>query len=153
MAQQKKNIARLILQGISILGIFFGFTWVCGAIISVFPIERDNGVIDYIVLIFLGALLVLGTYTIYTSYLMFRGRAFGAIYLISVSLALIPFTLVLRLVEVFAAKSDKEKILSIASLLFLVFVYLICVMLLKRLLKAAYGTKEISGAQRSTDKQ
>ena len=159
MAKLKKNIARLVLQGISILGIFFGFSWVGCAIISAFPIEGDSRAIDYVGLIFSGVLLVLGTHLIYTSYLMFRGKAFGAIHLISVFLALIPFSLVVSLIKVYEATSDSEKIvkfediLYIASLPFLVFVYLICVMLFRRLLKAANVPKNISGTQHSTDKQ
>ncbi len=160
MAQLKKNIARLVLQGISILGILFGFSCFFVAIFIIFSILRGNLAIDYVGLIFLGALLVLGTYMIYTSYLMFRGRAFGAIKSISVLFALFLSVLVRQLGEVFTPTSVSgktarliEDIAGLASLLSIVVFYLICIKLLRRLLKAANVPKDISGTQHSTDKQ
>ena len=68
--------------------------------------------------------------------------------------------LVRQLGKVFAATSVNEKtvrliedIFGLASPLSIVVFYLICIKLLKRLLEVAYGTKEISGTQHSTDKQ
>jgi hypothetical protein len=164
MAQlKKKNIARLGLQGIGILGIFFGFALFCCSIAVILTIQRDNLVIDafdYVWLVLSGSLLLVGANLIYTSYLMFRRRAFGAIKSISAFLAMISFGLVLPLVKVLTTTTDSEEtarfiedIFYFASLLFLVLVYLICVKLLKRLLKVAYSPKNISGTQHSTDKQ
>jgi hypothetical protein len=154
---KKKNIARLVLQGISILGIFFGFTWFCCPIAVVLTIHGDNLDIDalgYAVLILSGALSILGVYLIYTSYLTLRGRSFEAIQLISVFLALTSFGLVQPLVSASGKiASFLKDIAGLASLLFLVLVYLICVKLLKRLVKAANVPKNISGTQHSTDKQ
>jgi hypothetical protein len=66
----------------------------------------------------------------------------------------------LGLGKVFEATSVSEKtarlievIAGLASLLSIVVFYLICIKLLRRLVTAAYGTKEISGTQHSTDKQ
>jgi len=159
---KKKNIARLVLQGISILGILFGLSLFCCAtpIISWIQEERSNLAIQCGMLIFSGVLLILSIYLIYASYLMFRGRAFGAIYSISVFLALIFSGLFDSLIEVFTTTSYSgkmarfiEDILRFASLFFFLLVYLICVMLLKKLLKLAYSPQEISGTQHSTDKQ
>jgi len=155
---KKKNIARLVLQGISILGIFFGFIWLGCPIAFISGIQRVNHAIDdafyYALLILSGALSILGAYLIYTSYLMLRGREFGAIKLISAFLAMISFGMVQPLVSASGKIASFIKdIAGLASLLFPVLVYLICVKLLKRLLKVAYGTKEISGTQHSTDKQ
>ena len=158
---KKKNIARLVLQGISILGILFGLSFFCCATAIIYWIqeERSNLAILYS-LIFSGVLLILSIYLIYASYLMFRGRAFGAIYSISVFLALIFSGLFDSLIEVFTTTlySGKmarfiEDILRFASLLFFLLVYVICVMLLKKLLKLVYSPLEISGTQHSTDKQ
>jgi len=159
---EKKNIARLVLQGISILGILFGLSLFCCAtpIISWIQEERRNLAIQCGLLIFPGALLILSIYLIYTSYLMLRGRAFGAIYSISVFLALFFSFLFDSLIEVFTTTSDSgkttisiEDIMGFVSLLLFLLVYLICVVLLKKLLKVAYSPQEISGTQDSTDKQ
>jgi hypothetical protein len=162
MVKEKKNIARLVLQGISILGILFGLSFFCcaSAIIPAIQKERSNLAIQCGMIIFSGVLLILSIYLIYASYLMFRGRAFGAIYSISVFLALIFSRLFDSLIEIFTTTSYSgkmsrfiEDILGFASLLFFLLVYLICVMLLKKLLKLAYSPQETSGTQHSTDKQ
>ena len=91
MAQLKKKTARLILQGISILGILLGFSLVLSAIGTVLGLERDSLTILCGSLVLSAAVLALGVYVIYTSYLMFRWRAFAAITWISVLLALFLF--------------------------------------------------------------
>lgn len=156
MAQLKKNIARLVVKGISILGIFFGFIWLGSpiAVISAITILKDNLAIYYAFLILSGALSILGAYLIYTSYLMLRGREFGAIKLISAFLAMNSFGMLQPLVSASGKIASFIKdIAGLASLLFPVLVYLICVKLLRRLLKVAYSPQEISGTQHSTDKQ
>lgn len=156
---KKKNIARLVLQGISILGILFGFSCFGCAIFIIFSILRGKLAIDYVWLIQLAVMFVLGAFLLYPSYLMLRGRSFEVMKSISVLFALFLSGLVRQLVEVFTATSDSEKmvrfevILYIASLLSIVVFYLICIKLLKRLLQVGYGTKELSGIQHSTDKQ
>jgi len=165
---EKKNIARLVLQGISILGILFGLSLFCCAtpIISWIQEERSNLAIQFDLLIFSrvllipGVFLIFGIYLIFTSCLLFRQREYGAIKIISWFLALISFGLVLPLVKVLKTTTDNEKtarliedIFYVASLLFFMLVYLICVKLLKRLLKVSYRPKKISGTQNSIDKQ
>ena len=120
-------------------------------------IERDDLAILCILLITSGALLVLGPYLMYDSYLMFRGRAFGAIKSISAFLAIFSCGSVVG----FAATSVSGElpacigdiVVAFAPLLVLVLVYSICVKLLKRLLQVAYSPEEISETQRSADKQ
>lgn len=164
MAQLKKNIARLVLQGISILGILFGFISFLSGIAIIFSIQRDNLANICGSLIFSGALLVLGAYLIYPSYLMLRGRAFGVIKSIAAFLALIFSGFVNSLVEVYTNTLDSgtmsrfiEDIAGFASMLVFVLVfvlvYSISVKLLERLREAAYGHKNISGTQDSKDKQ
>jgi len=163
MAQLKKNVARLVLQGISIFGILFGFTCFFTAIFIIFSMLRGKLAINYVWLIQLAVMFVLGAFLLYPSYLMLRGRSFNVMKSISVLLALSLSSLVFRalpLVKAFAATSDSEAtarligdFFHVASLLSIVVFYLICIKLLRRLQQAAYGTKEISGTQRSTDKQ
>lgn len=163
MAQQKKNIARLVLQGISILGIIFGFCCFFSAIFIIFSILRGKLDIDFVWLIQLAVLLVLGAFLLYPSYLMLRGRSFEIIKSISVLLALPCFGLFWPFVEILTTSGSGkmsrfiENIVVLASGLFfvvvVVLVYSICVKLLRRLVKAAYGTNNISGTQHSTDKQ
>ena len=165
MAQLKKNIARLILQGISILGIFFGFVCFLGGIsFMIFSIQRDNLSELCFSLIFLAWMWVLGIYLLYPSYKMLRGRSFGVIKSIAALLALMSLNLIDPFVEFFTTTlvSGKkarfiEDIVGCSSFLFFVLVfvlvYKISVKLLERLREAAYGPKKISGTQHSTDKQ
>jgi len=160
MAQLKKNIARLVLQGISILGLLLGISLFCFAIVFIFSIQRDNLVILCLWLIISGGALVLGIYMMYTSYLMFRWRAFGAMEWISVLLAISSFGWVHQLVEFLATTSGSgrmprfvEDIAYVADLPLPVLVYLICIKLLKKLLEVADSPKKISATQPSTDKQ
>ena len=159
MAQLKKNIARLVIQGISILGILFGFSCFYFAILVIFSILRGDIAITYGWLFHLAILLVLGVFLMYPSYLMLRGRSFEVMKSISALLALFSYGLVLPLAKVLKTTTDNEKtarliedIAGIASLLSIVVFYLIYAKLLKRLLELAYGHKDISGHQHSTDK-
>lgn len=157
---KKKNIARLVVQGISILGILFGFSCFFFAISTIFSILRGKLDITYGWLFYLAVMLVLGAFLLYPSYLMLRMRSFGVMKSISVLFALSLSGLVRQLDKVFLATSANEKtarliedITGLASLLSIVVFYFICIKLLKRLLKAANVPKEISSTQHSTDKQ
>jgi len=158
MAKLKENIARLVLKGISILGIFFGFGCFSFAIFIIFSLLKGNIAITYGWLFHLTVLLVLGAFLIYPSYLMLRERSFEVMKSISVLLALFSSGLVEPLGKGFEATSVSEKtarliedIAGIASLLSIVIFYLIYIKLLKRLLEVAYNSKKISGTQQSTD--
>lgn len=161
MVRLKKNIARLILLVIGILGIFFGFTFFLGVFFYVFPIPRDIHS-ESLVWFFLGSILLLSVYLVRDSYLMLRKRAFNAIKSISGLFALMFYISV----SSFFGKLDalfvgEKRIMGgmvvcaaiLCSLLLSVLVYLICNKLLKRLWEAAYGHKNISGNQHSTDKK
>ncbi len=161
MARLKRKIAKLALQGISILGMLFGFSLVCFGIGIVFPVPRDDLALLCASLGFLGILLVLGLPFIYTSYLMLRARAFGAIELIAAGLGILVFGSVVNPVYHFAAKSvngiQARTLVGLAScfaaLLLSVLVYLICNRLLKRLVKVAYHPEEVSETRHSKDGQ
>jgi hypothetical protein len=79
MAQQRKNIARLILQGIGILGLLCGGMLVIAALGIVWEMQRENLPVLCGSLALSAALLVLGVYLTYTSYLMLRLRAFTVV--------------------------------------------------------------------------
>ena len=164
MAQQKMNIARLVLQAISILGILCGFAFFSSAIVMIFWFPRDNLTQLCILLIMSVWMVILGAFMLYPSYKMLRGRSFGVIKSISALLALISFSSVMQFADVFITTLESEKetrfigiIVNFASFLFsaLVFaiVYKVSVKLLERLRIAAYGPKNISETQNSTDKQ
>jgi divalent metal cation (Fe/Co/Zn/Cd) transporter len=76
MAKLKKNIARLILQGITIIGILCGGLLVIGAFDILLKIQREDLAVLFGSLIFSAVLLVIGVYLIYSSYRMLRLRAF-----------------------------------------------------------------------------
>ncbi len=163
MAQQKKNIARLVLQGISIIGILCGFAFFSSAIVMIFWFPRDNLTQLCILLIMSVWMVILGAFMLYPSYKMLRGRSFGVIKSISALLALMSFSLIEPFNEVLTTSVTGEmsivtkSIVNFASfllfVLFSVLVYKVSVKLLERLKEAAYGHKNISGTQNSTDKQ
>lgn len=76
MAKQKKNIARLILQGISILGILCGGMLVFVALATASKVQRENLAVLCGSLVLSAVILVSGVHLIYMSYLMLRLRAF-----------------------------------------------------------------------------
>lgn len=159
MAQLKKKIAKLALQGISILGMLFGFSLVYFSIAIVFYVPRGDLAHLCASLGLLAILLVLGLPFIYTSYLMFRGKAFGAIELIATVLAIFVFGSVVDPVYLFAAKSvsgiHARTVVGLASCLatlsLSVLVYLICTRLLKRLVKVAYHPEKVSETRHSKE--
>jgi len=158
MAQQKKIIARLVLQGISILGILLGFFCFLRAISLIFSIQRDDLNDIFFSPIFSVIMLVLASFLIYPSYLMLRGKSFAVVKGFSALLALISFILATRFVLFFSTTLDIEKkgrliefIVLLAPLLILVLVYRISVKLLERLKQDAYGPEKISETQHSTD--
>jgi hypothetical protein len=166
MVSLKKNIARLILRGIGILGIFFGFAFLLGVFFYVFPIPRDIHSESLVWFFFLGSILLLGVYLVRDSYLMLRKRAFNAIKSISGLFALMFYISVSSFFGKLDALLDalfvgEKRIMGdmvvcaaiLCSLLLSVLVYLICNKLLKRLWEAAYGHKNIPGNQHSTDKK
>lgn len=142
----KKNIARLILKGISILGILFGAFCLFFAIIFSLLVLIDDVDALFVWLFIIAVFLLLGAYLIYTSYRMLRWRSFGAIKAISVLLALYSWASSLAFLDAATSFSDKLTgytgdiiffVFIIASWLIYVLVYLICVKLLKGLLTAA----------------
>jgi hypothetical protein len=154
MAERKRIIAKWAVGGISVLGILFGFYLFSYVFFVIVPIPSDDLTLLVILLTVSGILLALGAYMIYTSYLMLRGKAFGAIESISVLAALIYFGSVEPFFEplgkVIAAALGNEKlassivnIIGLAALISMVLVYLICVKFLKKLLEVAYGPKRI----------
>ena len=78
MTQQKRNTARLILQGIIVLGILCGGMLVIGAFDILLEIQKEDIAVLFGSLVFSAVLLVIGVYAIYSSYLMLRRRSFAA---------------------------------------------------------------------------
>lgn len=151
MAQLKKNIARLALQGISLLGIIWGLMFFYFAIILFFPYQKVN---IYGWIMFSGGGFVFGSYLIYPSYLMLRGRSFGGLKSIAALLAFFSFILICRLDKAFTTTFDRGTMASsikeivdfafyLFSMLTFVLVYKISVKFLKRLNIAAYGSENI----------
>ncbi len=164
MAKLKKDTARLVLEGISILGILFGLTFFYIAIAMIFPIQRDNLTDLFFSLIFSVGGFVLAAFLIYPSYLMLRGRSFRVIKSIAALLALTLSSPIIHLSIAFTKTSDSEKktwpsepivvLLSfLVYVLVFVLVYKISVKLLERLKEAACGPEKTSETQNSTDKQ
>jgi hypothetical protein len=161
MAQPKKKIAKLVLQGISVLGILFGFFCFFFAIDFIFSIQKDN-LFDLCISLLLSAwMLVLGAFFMYPSYKMLRGRSFLVIKSMAALLALSAFSLVERLIEFINTLINRElSILEqtavdsssfLLAVVVFVLVYKICTKLLGKLRIAAYGLEEISEAQHSTE--
>ena len=113
MAQLKKNTARLILQGISLFGVLLGFSLVCVAISTAIGViaeaEWDNLALVCAAFALSAVLLALGAYVIYTSYLLFRRRAFGAVVSISVLSAFFVVGGVMQSISSFAGTSAGER--------------------------------------------
>lgn len=158
---RKKNIAKLILQGISILGILSGLGCFCSVIAIILSIQRDTlTIISSLIVSIVG--FVLGAYLIYNSYLMLRGRAFGLLKSIPALLALMTFGLIMPFAEDLIGSDSRETSTVIAvmidfgylalSVLVFILVYKICIKLLERLRMAAYGPIN-SETQSSLDKQ
>lgn len=150
MAKLKKNTARLILKGMSILGMLLAFYFFLCAIFIIASLGRDPLVVQCSMLVFSGTVLVLGTYLMYSSYLMFRGRAFGALKPICGSFLFVLFSEVRSLVIFLSttsvsgkeARSIEDRISFILLLLFLL-AYAICVKLSKRFLDGGkWGSRE-----------
>jgi cytochrome bd-type quinol oxidase subunit 2 len=146
MAQPSKRIARLTLQGISILGMSFGFSCFVGAIDTVTWSGSEHLTILCGLLVLSGALLVLGVYLIYSSYLMLRGRAFGAIKPISVFLAFLVLGLGVRSAKSLGAASVSgnlpryvDVVCVLAAVVGFYVVLVVCIKLLTRLSEVAYG--------------
>ncbi len=148
----KTKIAKLILQGISIAGMFFGFSLVYFGIAIVPSVPRDDRVFLCLSLILVGMLLMLAIYLLYTFYLMFRGRAFRAIELLAAGLAVLVFGPVVNSVYHFAVTRvsgiQARTVVGLASyfaaLSLSVLVYLLCSRLLKELVEVAYHPEEVS---------
>lgn len=164
MAQRKKIIALSVLKGISIFGILIGLSLVYFTVVVILPtlLEDNFAPENHLALrcgefIFSGVVLIVGAYLVYTSCLMFRGRTFEAFKTFSVFVALSLFISVVdplcRLPIEWVNGEEARALVGLASFfvaLFLsVFVYLICVKLLKRLVEVAYGSEHISGTQNS----
>ncbi len=161
MVQPKKKITRWVLQGISILGMLLGLSFVCCSIPMIFSLPRDDLALLCFVLLLSGTFLVLGSALLYTSYRMFRGTGFGAIKSLPAVLAFSVFGLVVKPVDSFAAPlvsgTEARTIVSLAcgvvALLASVLVYSLGTKLLTRLADAAYSPQDTSATQPSPDKQ
>jgi uncharacterized membrane protein (UPF0136 family) len=160
MTQPKKIIARLVLQGISVLGILLGFSCFLSSIAMIFSFDRVN---LYSRIIFSGTGIVLGAFLMYPSYLMLRGKSFTVIKSITALLALSAFCLIDPFTEFISTSINREMpivtntIVDCASFLLFVLVsvlvYKISIKLLDRLIEAAYGPEILSDTQQSTNKQ
>jgi hypothetical protein len=162
MAQTKKKFARLVLLGISILGVLFGLFCFFFAIDFIFTFEREN--ISYLFFsLIIGWMLILGAFLLYPSYKMLRGRSFDVLKSIAALLALSAFSLIEPLIEFINTLINREMSIGeqtivdcgsfLLVLLIVVLVYKISIKLLERLQKAAYGPNQISETKHSTDKQ
>ncbi|MCP4609049.1 MAG: hypothetical protein GY845_10100 [Planctomycetes bacterium] len=159
MAQQKKNIARLVIQAISILGILLGFGFFSSSIAMIFSFDREN---LYGWLMFSGVGLVLAAFLIYPSYKMLRGRSSEVLKSIAALLALTSFSLIPFAEDLTTSDSGDmsrftKDIIIFGSLalswLAFILIYKVTVKLLNKLLEKAYGPKIIPETQISTDKQ
>jgi hypothetical protein len=161
MTQRKKTVARLILQGMCVLGILLGLSCVCFAVfltIDIFsPIHQRDSLfflcMEFLILLFM---LALGIVLIRDSYLMLRGKAFGATKDFSVIVTLAYFVLAEPFLFIYEnAPKGKRMTRFIGDIIIIAFfvsiwgVYKICVKLLKSLAEMAYGPQVLSGIQSS----
>ncbi len=145
MAQAKKNIARWVLQGICVLGILLGASWVCVAINMLFVIHRDDPYDLWVTLALSGLILLIGAWLARDCYRMLRRRSFGGIKSISAIVALLSMGFVGRWLMDLRAEAENRLVhdlAGLAPLLFVVLVYFGCKKLLNRLRKTAYGPEE-----------
>jgi hypothetical protein len=159
MVRITRNTARLILQGISILGILFGFICILGGVMGLLSIQREDLTYLCLMLSLSVILFVVGLWLARDSYLMLRGRAFEAIKAISGLLAFVVFGWIESLlVGVEDAFPDVKgfvalEIVFIAtwlpSVASAVLVYFVCTKLMNRLVEVAYGPQDMSGKQDS----
>jgi len=146
MTKQKKNIARLFLQGIIILGILIGGLLVIAAIGILLEIQKDKDdlVVLFGSLVLSAVFLVIGVYAIYSSYQMLRHRAFAAAtkgipssLATSVFLAIEP---VMSWTDTLASKELTRHVRLFCALVSLLFFFLaisVFTKLFKRLVEAA----------------
>jgi hypothetical protein len=145
MAQPRKNTARLVLQGIGILGILSGGMLVMAALGVVLEMQGENLPVLYGSLALSGALLALGVYLIYTSYLMLRLRAFTVVareipVLLAASIIFGLAQPVMRFADTLAGETLSRYVKLSCALTSLILFYLgvsVCTRLFKRLLEAA----------------
>ena len=163
MAKQKKNIARLVLQGISVLGILSGIGCFLCAIVLIFPFPREDLIDLFFMFVMSLWMLVLGAFLTYPSYQMLRGRSFLVIKSMAALLALDVFGLLMIHAEDFNTfffsnmpieiKAFAELVPFLLSTFVSVLIYKICKKLLDRLVVAAYGPEAISETKPATEKQ
>ncbi|MBN1805301.1 MAG: hypothetical protein JW837_08630 [Sedimentisphaerales bacterium] len=148
MAQQKKNIARLVLQAISIFGILLGIScFLCGFAMILPPWKGNMGIFPRLIVSAIA--FVLGAFLMYPSYLMLRGKSFTAIKSMPALPALTFFGLLMpyaeNLTEYFNSEMPIEIKVFVDLIPFLlivlvsVLIYKISVKLIDKLVKAAYG--------------
>jgi hypothetical protein len=163
MAQQKKNIARLVLQGISVLGILFGFCCFLSSFAMISFIQTDDLFGLFLSVFAILWMLALGALFMYPSYKMLRGTSFLVIKSMAALLALTFFGSLMPYAEdITTYFNDGMSIeikspVELASFILVVFVsvlvYKVSVKLLEKLKEAAYGPNQISETKHSTDKQ
>jgi hypothetical protein len=154
----KKSIARLILQGISILGILAGGMLVIAGLGVLLEMQREDLAVLVSSLVASAAMLVMGVYLIYRSYLMWRLGA--STVLVQAILRAIPVLWaacvvfgvakpVISFADTLACEGLSRHVKLSGALVSLVLFYLgvpVCTKLAKRLLKAAgIDPEEISG--------
>ena len=112
---------------------------------------------EILILLFM---LALGIVLIRDSYLMLRGKAFGAAKDFSLIVTLTYFALAEPFLFIYENTLNGkrmtgfiEDIITIAFFVSVWGVYKICVELLKRLVEMAYGPQVLSGTQSSSDEQ
>jgi 4-amino-4-deoxy-L-arabinose transferase-like glycosyltransferase len=160
MVRATNNAARLVLQGISVLGILFGFICILGGTIGFFSIQREDFTSLWLVLSISVILLVVGAWLARDCYLMLRGRAFERTKAISGLLAFVLFGWVESLfVGVDDAFVDVKGFVGdivflatwLPSVVCAVLVYSISTRLLNKLVETAHGPQDRSGKQHSVD--
>jgi len=140
----KKNIARLVLQGIIILGILIGGMLVIAAIGILLEMQTEDIAVLSGSLVLSAVLLVTGVYAIYSSYQMLRLKAFAkAIKGIPASLAACVFLAAAPIMSWIDTLASKELARYVRLSCILVSFLLFCLgisfftRLFKRLLEAA----------------
>ena len=150
---QKKNVARLVLQAISILGILFGLCCFLSVFAMISVIQTDDLILLCITVFGILWMLALGAFFVYPSYKMLRGKSFLVIKSMAALLALTFFSLLMEYVEDLTTYLNSEISIEIKTLVELapfllvaivsVLIYKICKKLIDRLVEAAYGISNI----------
>ena len=159
MARPKKNIARLVLQGISVLGILFGLAWFVGGVATLVWMPREDVASLCFGLVLSALFSVLGAWFARDCYLMLRGKLLPPVKSISVLLALAFWGGMDSLLGVLGTPfAGEERFVGgfigfaagLPAFLSAVIFYSLCTRLLNGLRHAAYGPAEPSDTRQPT---